>query len=351
MELKRQLRRAWDLGAPLWATRDARALARRARARAALPELGIQGFARAAGPVREADDPALDAPVFVLGAGWRTGSTLIQRLVVKGSGALIWGEPHHRMTLIGDIARRLAGFDDGHHRRRLREGEAVADLGDRFIALLDPQPCALQAGLRAMLIEGYGRPALQAGAAGWGVKEVRWGLAEALLLRVLFPSARFVIVHRDVAACYRSFLRAAPSRSWFARWPDHPVATAHAFGRHYGRLRAELDAAARATGALVIPYEDIEARRFDLAALASHLGCAIDRAPLETRITGAGDWGRTAGPGPLDAALLRRGFASGRTQARDRIALLERRGLRLDPPLAPRDGAPLAAVGAGAGRG
>ncbi len=34
-----------------------------------------------------------ERPIFILSAGWRSGSTLIQRLIMSKERILIWGEP------------------------------------------------------------------------------------------------------------------------------------------------------------------------------------------------------------------------------------------------------------------
>ena len=39
------------------------------------------------------DDNDNEEPIFLLSAGWRSGSTLLQRLIMSDSNVLIWGNP------------------------------------------------------------------------------------------------------------------------------------------------------------------------------------------------------------------------------------------------------------------
>ena len=52
------------------------------------PSLSESGGLLAQGATTVTDDP-----IFVLAAGWRTGSTLLQRMIIE-AGALVWGEPY-----------------------------------------------------------------------------------------------------------------------------------------------------------------------------------------------------------------------------------------------------------------
>ncbi len=47
-------------------------------------------------------------PIFVLTSGWRSGSTLLQRIVVTDPKLLIWGEPLGDLGLIPQITNMLA---------------------------------------------------------------------------------------------------------------------------------------------------------------------------------------------------------------------------------------------------
>ncbi|MEO0535490.1 MAG: hypothetical protein AAF215_16660 [Cyanobacteria bacterium P01_A01_bin.123] len=42
------------------------------------------------------DNSVADSPIFVFSAGWRSGSTLLQRLVMSDKSVVIWGELFNR---------------------------------------------------------------------------------------------------------------------------------------------------------------------------------------------------------------------------------------------------------------
>src|SRR4051794_12968592 len=53
---------------------------------------------------------AQDEPVFLLAAGWRSGSTLLQRMLLDQ--CLVWGEPYGSTGLIERLAMPLQRFND-----------------------------------------------------------------------------------------------------------------------------------------------------------------------------------------------------------------------------------------------
>lgn len=61
----------------------------------------------------ETRDPARDPerPVFLLSAGWRSGSTLLQRLLVGSGEIAVWGEPLGETGLIARLAHALTLID------------------------------------------------------------------------------------------------------------------------------------------------------------------------------------------------------------------------------------------------
>ena len=75
---------------------------------AARPTMGIRRFFELVDPPRHTGTP----PVFILSAGWRSGSTLLQRLVSSGEGRFIWGEPYDRSMIIQNMAQSLAPFEE-----------------------------------------------------------------------------------------------------------------------------------------------------------------------------------------------------------------------------------------------
>ena len=51
-------------------------------------------------------------PVFILSAGWRSGSTFLRRCLMASSDILIWGEPYRYAEPIRLLARQVRAFAD-----------------------------------------------------------------------------------------------------------------------------------------------------------------------------------------------------------------------------------------------
>ena len=51
-----------------------------------------------------------DAPIIVLSAGWRSGSTLVQRVLMSSEAVMIWGEPFARSGLVPRLLDQLRAF-------------------------------------------------------------------------------------------------------------------------------------------------------------------------------------------------------------------------------------------------
>lgn len=263
-------------------SRGSRNSLRRGQYQAAHPEAGIRKLFDA----KAAEDPELaEQPIFILSAGWRSGSTLLQRLVCSGGDVLIWGEPYDRSNLLQSLTRSLAPFSDvwppaGY----LQPSADLQALSASWTANLYPPPAALRAAYRGFLLGLFAKPARDLGAARWGFKEVRLGHAEAVLLQALFPRGRFLFIRRQLPEAYLSYRGFSGGMGWYASWPGAPVFTPFAFARNWARMTQEVELAARATGGMLIEYEDLIAGRVDLVRLSDYCGVAIRDITLERRI-------------------------------------------------------------------
>src|SRR3954451_10754437 len=81
-----------------------------------------------------------DSPIFVLGSGWRTGSTLVQRMINATPGTLIWGEPYSEGALVQRLAESIAFLDpeNGRFNGRILPDDAEPPGGDEWTANLTP---------------------------------------------------------------------------------------------------------------------------------------------------------------------------------------------------------------------
>lgn len=263
---------------------------------------------------------ATDEPVILMAATWRSGSTLLQRLVVSSGEVLVWGEPWNRCDLVGMLRRSLQPFDgDWPGDAATAPDATAAELSDRWIANLFPPVGDLVESHRALFRRQYAEPAKDFGVSRWGLKAVRYSVDDARYLRFLFPRARLVFVLRDPVDAWRSY-RSFNLRS-YVRWPDEPVITATHFGRLWqDRVDAFLDHASD-LDALVVRYEDLQGGGSVLDELDRHLGVAVDRSVLDSVVGGT----EPAPIDPLDAWRLRRTIgATARRAGYDRPAIASR---------------------------
>lgn len=256
---------------------------------------------------RKITDDNLDQnnPIFLFSAGWRSGSTLAQRLLMSDPNVFIWGEPYDHCGIVQALANTTKAFTpEWPPERYFYDGSDKSDLSSRWIADLYPSLEDLRQGHRAIFETMFAKPAMEAGAERWGLKEVRLGVEHAYYLKWLFPNARFLFMYRNPLEAYRSYC--GHGRSWYDEWPNKPIFTATAFGRHWSKLvNGYLDQASKVDG-LIIPYEELIADDTVFDNLETYLGITINRAILKAKIGSSDRSGEKIWVSRLDKWLLKR---------------------------------------------
>jgi hypothetical protein len=265
----------------LLGTPEAHLLRRREREVARRPMAEVLAAVRARCKDR-AEIPA-DEPLFLLSAGWRSGSTLVQRLVNSGTACFLWGEPYSRADLVPRLADSLRPITDDWPRNADLLHENDGAVADRWTANLHPGPETLLDGHRALLRTLFAPPAGAPAGSGWGFKEVRLSAEHALYLQLLFPRAKFVFLVRDPLDAYASY---KSWRSWYLRWPDDQVRTAWTYGGLWAELADGFLAEVATVGGIVIRYEDLVSGGAAISALEDLLGARVDEEVLAHRISG-----------------------------------------------------------------
>ena len=258
-----------------------------------------------------------EAPVFVLAGGARTGSTLLQRLLISTRQVMIWGE--HGGVLLDALGRFVAGMEQWfasgsgaarHLTRFMRKG------WDSWIPNMNPPQEAFVEGARSALLRALAVPAGELGYPRWGFKEIRYNGGAVPLLKTLFPAARIVVLVRHPEASLRSVKAAefyartyeARPEVFLARWAEASSSLARA--------------CAPGTFARLWRYEDIVADpEAALVSLAGHVGvdaAQFDRATMATYIRG--------NPGDADRAGS---YAIGRQRPPTELDNLDRAALDL----------------------
>jgi len=164
------------------------------------------------------------APVFLFSAGWRSGSTLLQRLIISSGQVLMWGEAGGALNTLYDVAERYAQMV-GPGNVRFRHGmggsggESLKNFEGKgkdgvheWIACMNMPEATVFAGLKCFFDTIYAEPAVELGYPRWGVKEVVSGVETARFLKKLYPEAKFVFLVRNPFACLLSIKR----RRWLA---------------------------------------------------------------------------------------------------------------------------------------
>jgi hypothetical protein len=213
-------------------------------------------------------------PVFIFSAGWRSGSTLLQRMLTASNELLIWGEA-------GGALDCLAEADLGYQ-QMLAPGNKVFRQGlggngeqqfvefcksdkegvHRWIPCMNAPLDIIRDGFKAFLQDAYQKPAAKLGYTRWGVKEVRSGLATANFLRELYPDAKFVFLVRNPFDCLSSLKR----HNWMDRPQDKRALEYYA--QHWARLASEFR---NTKFGMLLRYEDIISNTGTVIELQNYL--------------------------------------------------------------------------------
>lgn len=236
-----------------------------------------------------ARDVTPDDPILIFSAGWRSGSTLLQRLALSGNEALIWGEPYPYSDYIRTMAATLTCITRTTPPDQFFLGEppGFRDVDpNKWTACMYPHPRHLLHAHRAFFWALYRDPAIARGYSRWGLKEVVLSTQEASYLRWLFPEAKLVFLYRNPYDAYRSYRSFG---DWYFRWPDSPVFTAARFGRVWRMLVDDFVAESHRLDGMLVRYEDLVSDRSTLTALSEHLGTSVSTLVANTKVTGRSD--------------------------------------------------------------
>lgn len=248
----------------------------------------VKGVKRFESDLIEGDVPPEDSPVFIFSAGWRSGSTLLQRLVTSSGDVFVWGEPYDHSELIQSLARTMTAFSHSWPPTpKFYNGETIDTLSNRWIATLYPSCLSLLKGHRAVFETTFAKPALASGANRWGIKEVRLDIGHAHYLKLLYPSAKFLFLYRNPYESYRSY-RNFGAR-WYLKWPSRPIFTPREFGRVWENLTSQFVEQGESFGGFVLSYEDLLSDQDLRVRLEEYLCLKPDWDILDSRIDGRGD--------------------------------------------------------------
>ena len=232
-----------------------------------------------------------DAPIIVLSAGWRSGSTLVQRVLMSNDAVMIWGEPFARSGLVPRLLDQLRAFTPEWPAPSYLFENFSGQLSDQWIANIYPDVRDLIEAQRAFLLQLLAEPAHRLGRQRWGFKEVRLDGGHARYLKMLFPNAKILFLVRSPYDSYASFRHYI--KSDFIDWPEQPVLTAAQFGRMWRDQVVSFQEVCGAVDGLFLRYEDFLADSAAQAALSDYVGLELEPPSSRGLIPTAGQSGST----------------------------------------------------------
>ncbi len=224
-----------------------------------------------------------ERPVFIFSAGWRSGSTLMQRLVVSSEEILIWGEPLGDAAIIPRLGSALSTISTTWPADNFFDHKSnMKSLYNQWIANLTPDMQYIRNSNRLMFEEWLGRPAREKyGVKRWGLKEVRLTIDHARYIKWLFPDARFIFIYRNLIDAYKSW----KGNRWRSVWPGYYPRLPIAFARHWKYLLEGFLNGYREVDGYLVKFEDLVSKKIDIQEIANHIGVArFDSTVLEMKI-------------------------------------------------------------------
>jgi len=235
---------------------------------------------------KEIEHDNKENPIFILSASWRSGSTLLQRLVMSDKQTLIWGEPYPHCDYVRKLADSLKIFKDkippdnfffDYHK------DKSFDSLNKWIACLYPNPLQLKQAHRVFFQHLYAIPAYRNQFIRWGFKEVRLGIEYAYYLKWLFPNSKFLFLYRNPYDSYRSYKNFG---KWYDKWPKEFVTTPKKFGIMWNNLVTGFMTEYEQVDGYLIKYEDLVSGNLKVSSLDKYLKMKIDPSILEKKVTG-----------------------------------------------------------------
>ena len=235
--------------------------------------------------------PPAEEPVFIFSAGWRSGSTLLQRLIVSSGEVHIWGEPLGESAFLPRLGKGLAAITDAWPPSAYFPDPARTpnDLASLWIANLTPPMSTLRDAHRAFYRKWLAEPALSLySMQRWGLKETRLTIDHARYLKWLFPGARFFMIVRNPVDAYRSW----KGNIWYSPWSRYFTHSPIIFARHWRLMAEDFLKGCGDVDGLMIRFEDMVDGTLPLDIIASHAGIShINPEILIKKIGSPRQWG------------------------------------------------------------
>lgn len=240
-------------------------------------------------------------PIFLFAAIWRSGSTLLQRLLCSDPSLILWGEPYTDTDLLPRMAQGAKALLQDNWPAQphfLPNEEVTNNLSKYWIANIYPPAQSYKSAARNMMDSLFKSPAETLGFQRFGFKEVRHTVEVPQFLQWIYPAARFVFLVRNPWDCWASYR----GSSWYRRYPDSKIEKVEDFAQVWvENLRSFLSW--HDDSGLLLRYEDLIHPDFSLQTLALHCRLsAISSEPLKRKVRGIQS--KPTDPNPEESFIL-----------------------------------------------
>lgn len=232
------------------------------------------------------EKPTTSEPIFILSAGWGSGSTLLQRLIVSSKEVYIWGEPYDLSAIIQKMSSFLAPINKEWPPDKFFDCETpLLKLSDKWIGNLYPRLYNLKRAQREFFLELFEKPITKYNVDRWGIKEVRLTVDHANFLKWLFPKSKFIFLYRNLYDCYLSIR----NTTWFSYWPNYRIGNPIYFAHYWKKLVKGFRLRHNEVNGLLIKYEDLISEKNNFEKIINHLKVnAIDNDVLKNKLGSRG---------------------------------------------------------------
>lgn len=216
----------------------------------------------------EIDDK--EEPVFIFSAGWRAGSTLLQRLVISSQEITVWGEPLGEAGLIPKLAYSLSAISkDWPGDLWQGMGKDLSALSNQWIANLTPEFKYLWLSHRQMILKWLKDSSIEEfGVKRWGMKEVRLTIDHARYLKWLFPKSKFLFIYRDPFRSYKSW----KGTNWPGEFTAYNCYSPIIFAKHWRLLVKGYFEGYKEVDGLLVKFEDLVNGCISVEEISDHIG-------------------------------------------------------------------------------
>jgi hypothetical protein len=194
-----------------------------------------------------------ESPIFLFSAGWRSGSTLLQRLVCSDRSVLMWGEPYGDRIPVPRLAATIADFYNNDPTIKYAMENFAGEMSEEWIANLNPGTKMLRNAHLAYFETLFAKHAQSEKYSRWGAKWVRLSAYYAYYLRWLYPHSKFIFLIRHPLSAYHSYKR----KKWFSVRPHFRVNNVFRFMVFWGYLSNSFMKEYRNLNGMLIRYEDL----------------------------------------------------------------------------------------------